>query len=277
VTTAFFRAPLAVLVRRSLGRTAGLFAAISILLAVFEIATIAVAASFTGANDFARLSQFMTQFTPSFVQSAFGPAVLSFGALTTICYFDPLVVMMAVQFVMFLATEPAGEIEVGLVDLVLARPLPRHRLITRSVLVMTAGASLPMLAMGLATWVGLQFLAPADAHWPEARIVLLMMIHLAAASWCFGGVALAAAAWSRRRGVAQAAVAIAAVALYLIDVIGESWSKALPLARLLPFHYYHGAAILRGTANAALDLSILVGVGVVGIALAYWQFGRRDL
>jgi len=75
----------------------------------------------------------------------------------------------------------------------------------------------------------------------------------------------------------KAAVAIAAVGLYLIDVIGESWSKALPLARLLPFHYYHGAAILRGTANAALDLSILAGVGVAGIALAYWQFGRRDL
>ena len=265
------------LVGRSFGRTAGLFAAISILFALFEIATIAVAASFTGANDFARLSQFMTQFTPSFVQNAFGPALLSFGALTTICYFDPLVVMMAVQLVVFLATEPAGEIEGGLVDLVLARPLPRHWLITRSVLVMTAGASLPMLAMGLATWVGLWFLAPAGAPWPEARVVLLMMIHLATVAWCFGGVGLAAAAWSRRRGVAHAAVAVASVALYLIDVIGESWVKALPLARLLPFHYYHGAAILRGTANAMLDLSILSGIGVVGIALAYWQFGRRDL
>jgi hypothetical protein len=265
------------LVSRSLGRTVGLFAAISILLASFEIAVIAVAASFTGATDFARLSQLMSQIMPGFVQAAFGPAMLSFGAMTTVCYFDPLVVMMAVQFAVFLATEPAGEIEGGLVDLVLARPLPRHWLISRSVLVMTAGASLPTLAMGLATWAGLGLLAPAGAPWPETRVVLLMMIHLAAVSWCFGGAGLAAAAWSRRRGAAQAAVAIASVALYLIDVIGESWARALPLARLLPFHYYHGAAILRGTANAALDLSVLSGIGAAGIALAYWQFGRRDL
>jgi hypothetical protein len=265
------------LVGRSFGRTAGLFAAICIMLAVFEIALIAVAASFTGANDFARLSLLMSQLLPGFLQSAFGPAMLSFGAMTTICFFDPLVVMIAVQFAVFLATEPAGEIEGGLVDLVLARPLPRHWLISRSVLVMTAGAFLPTLAMGLATWLGLRMLAPAGAHGPEARVVLLMMIHLATLSWCFGGAALAAAAWSRRRAAALAAVALSSVALYLIDVIGESWARVLPLARLLPFHYYHGAAILRGTANPALDLSILSGIGVVGIALAYWQFGRRDL
>jgi hypothetical protein len=265
------------LVGRSLGRTAGLFAAISILLASFEIALIAVAASFAGANDFARLSLLMSQIMPAFVQNAFGPAMLSFAAMTTVCYFDPLVVMMAVQFAVFLATEPAGEIEGGLVDLVLARPLPRHWLISRSVLVMTAGAFLPALAMGIATWAGLRFLAPAGTSWPEARIVLLMMIHLAAVSWCFGGAGLAAAAWSRRRGAAQAGIAFTSVALYLIDVIGESWARVLPLARLLPFHYYHGAAILRGTANAALDLSVLSGIGATAIALAYWQFGRRDL
>ena len=67
------------------------------------------------------------------------------------------------------------------------------------------------------------------------------------------------------------------MALYLVDVLGESWETATPLARLSPFHYFHGAAILTKTANAALDFSVLGTGGVAAIALAYWRFRTRDL
>jgi hypothetical protein len=96
-------------------------------------------------------------------------------------------------------------------------------------------------------------------------------------AWCFGAAALVAAAWARRRGSAQAPVAIAAVTLYLIEFLGSSWAPARPLARVSPFHYYQGTAILAGTADTLLDLSILGVTAVVGIVLAYWRFDRRDL
>lgn len=39
------------------------------------------------------------------------------------------------QFASYVAAKPAGDVELGLVDLVLARPVPRHRLVTRSLIV----------------------------------------------------------------------------------------------------------------------------------------------
>ena len=71
--------------------------------------------------------------------------------MATLGYFHPLPLMLVVQFAIYLATEPAGEIEFGLVDLILARPLPRHWLVTRSLLMMTIGPVGPwsILAMGV--------------------------------------------------------------------------------------------------------------------------------
>jgi hypothetical protein len=261
------------LVSRSFGRVVRVFAAMLFLLALFQIALIAVAASYANASTLDQLAQLV----PGAVQQVFGPALLSFGAMTTLGYFHPIPVMAVVQFAIYVATEPAGEIEWGLVDVVLARPLPRHWLVNRSLIVVTVSVALLTLTMGAATSIGLWMLAPPRTRWPEPRVVLLLIVHLATVAWCFGGAALAATGWARRRGSAQAPIAIAAVALYLLDLLGASWQAARPFARLSPFHYYQGAAILAGTANAALDLSILGAAGGVGIALAYWQFSRRDL
>jgi hypothetical protein len=90
-------------------------------------------------------------------------------------------------------------------------------------------------------------------------------------------VGLAAGAWSRRRGAAQALIAVAAVALYLVDVVAEAWTRARGLGRISPFHYFHGAPILLGTSDVARDLTVLFGIGIVATVLAYWQFHRRDL
>ena len=57
--------------------------------------------------------------------------------MASLGFFEPLIVMLVVQFAIFLATEPAGDVETGLVDLVLARPVPRHWLVTRSLIAMT--------------------------------------------------------------------------------------------------------------------------------------------
>ena len=103
------------------------------------------------------------------------------------------------------------------------------------------------------------------------------MFHLAAVGWCFGGAALAAGAWSRRRGSAQTLVGVGAVALYLLEVVGEAWPRAAWVSRLSPFHHFHGSGILLDTTSPARDLTILCTIGAIGVALAYWQFNRRDV
>ena len=59
---------------------------------------------------------------PTFVLQLMGPALTSFRGMVLFVYVDPLIVMLVVQFAIYLATEPAGEVESSLVDLVLARP-----------------------------------------------------------------------------------------------------------------------------------------------------------
>jgi ABC-type transport system involved in multi-copper enzyme maturation permease subunit len=261
------------LVARSVGRIARPLCALLVVLVAFQIAVTAAAASFADAGDFDRLAQL----TPAFIQQTLGPVLTSFDGMVTVGYFDALIVMLFVQVAIYLAAEPAGEIESSLVDLVLARPLPRHWLVTRSLLVMLSCIIALAGAMALGTWLGLWSLAPAGVQWPAPRTVLTFIAYLMIIAWCFGSASLAACGWARRRGAAQAVIAVAAVTAYLIDLLGMMWAPMRAVARISPFHYFHGSAILAGTADPAQDLGILGTVMLAGIVLAYWRFQKRDL
>lgn len=261
------------LVARSFGRVAIPFGAIAAVLAAFQVSLIAVASSLARDGGFDRLASIV----PAALRPALAPALSSFGSMTLFGYFDVLIVMMVVQWAIVAATEPAGEIQTGLVDLVLARPVPRHRLVTRALLV-TFGSSLMLaLAMGLGTLVGLLLLTPPGSDWPEPRLVVLMIAHLTGVAWCFGAAGVAACGWARRRASAIAVVAIASMVCYLIDMLGMWWAPLGPFARLTPFYYFHGGALIAGTADPASNLAVLAAVTAGAVAIAYWRFEKRDL
>jgi hypothetical protein len=265
---------LATLIRRTVARVWVLGAVLAGLLAAFQLALVAVAASLASTGGFERLAGL----APAFIQQAFGPALTTFGGMATLGFFEPLIVILVVTYAIHVASEPAGDVESGLVDLMLARPLPRHLLLTRSLIVMTGSTVVLPLAMGLSLWAGLSWLAPADQRWPDLRVVMMLMANLAAVAWCFGGVALAAAAFSRRRGSATTIVAVGCVAMYLAETVGEAWpARAGWASWLSPFHRFHGAAIIAGDAHSASDFTILLTIGAAGVALAYWQYQRRDV
>ena len=261
------------LVRRSFGRVLAPFLAVLVILSGFQVALIAVAAAFSQSGNFERLSQLV----PAMLQPALAPALTSFDRMTTLGYFDVLIVMMVVQWAIYVGTEPAGDIEAGLIDLILARPLPRHVVVTRSLVVMMVSTLVLTLGMWLGTLVGLALLAPADETWPEPRVLLLMVAHLTLLAWCFGAAALAASGWARRRGSALAAIAIAAVALFLVDFLGLWWSPAEALARFTPFFYFHGGPLLAGTADPLRNVTVLGATTLACTVCAYVRFARRDL
>ena len=197
--------------------------------------------------------------------------------MVTLGYFEPVPVLMLVLFTAYVASEPAGEVESGLVDLVLARPIGRHVIVTRTVLVMVLLPAAIVGAMTLALIAGLSWLAPPGAAWPDAGTVGLFIVYLLAIVWCFGAIALAVASRARRRAAAILPVAVAAVALYLLETLGDAWKPAEALGVLSPFNYFPGAAVLEGRANVAMDLSILGAVTLAATFVAYWQFSRRDV
>jgi len=261
------------LVGRSWRRIAPVCIGLAAVLCFFQLVLIAVAASYQQAGSFDRLATLL----PAFAQRAFGTAMTSFAGLTTVGFYETGIILMVAQFAIFAASEPAGDVEAGFVDMVLARPLPRHFVITRSLLTMLTSTLVLTLTMGAGTWIGLLTLAPPQVRWPETRIVLNLMAHLTLVAWSFGAVTLAASGWARRRAAAWAPVALAAVAAYLIDFLGLWWSAMPRIGRLTPFHFYQGSAVFEGRANTALDLSVLAAATVVATAIAYWRFSRRDL
>ena len=258
------------LILRSLGRAARPFLAIAAILTAFQAAVVVAAAS---VGDFAQLAAAV----PDFVRGGLGPGLMSFAGMTTLAYWDPPIRLLVVQFAIYIASEPAADVEGGLVDLILARPVPRHRVIGRSLLLMTALLVVLVAAMGASTWAALWLWAPQGVVWPERRIVLLMMVHLAALAWCFGCMALAAAAMVRRRAAAIGLVSLLSVSLFLIDILAEFSPTFAPYGWLTPFHYFHGSGILRGAADPAIDLAVFGGLGLAATVVAFWQFNRRDL
>jgi len=261
------------LVRRSLRRIAPAWIGLAAVLGGFQLTLVAVAASYERAGSFDLLATLL----PAFAQHAFGTAMASFAGMATVGFYETGIVLVVALFAIFVAAEPAGDVEAGLVDMILARPLPRHWMVTRSLLAMTITTLTLALTMGVCTMVGLLALAPPRARWPEPRIVLNLIAHLIMVSCCFGAAALAAAGWARRRAAALAPVALAAVALYLVDFLGTWWTAMPNIGRISPFHFYQGAAIMEGRANTALDLSVLGAATMAASVLAYWQFSRRDL
>src|ERR1051326_8155058 len=76
--------------------------------------------------------------------------------------FEDLAALLAL--IIALATLPASEVETGFADLILARPLPRHWIITRTIALVLISTLMMLALMVAGTWVGLALLAPDDAQ-----------------------------------------------------------------------------------------------------------------
>ena len=264
------------LLRRSFARAATGAGAVAGILAAFQLIMVLTATLYQAANSFEMLASLL----PSSLQRAMGSSLMtlaSFQGLVTFGYFHPVAVLVLVQTAAYVATESAGEVEWGLFDLQLARPVARHWVITRS-LVCSFGLTLAAtMAMVSATWLGLVSFAPAGARWPSAWTRVNLAAHLVMLGWTGAAAGAAVAAFSRRRGSAFGITALGVVFFYLLSVVADLWEPAAPLRWLSPFHSYSGVAVVNGSASTGFDLAVLA-IPVVGFSLlAYWQFGRRDL
>lgn len=269
-------APLGPLVARSLARGARVFAAVALILSGFQVILVLVATTFQETRSF----QLLTGLMPMSVQQTFGPGALmlaSFAGMVTFGYFHPIVVLAVIQVGVYAATEPAGEVEWGLFDLELARPVRRSAIVARSLVVALGVTTATVVAMVAGTWGGLSVFAPEGAKWPDPQRVVSLAAHLLLLSWVFAAAGLTAGAFARRRGSAFGAVLVVTVFLYLTNLIADAWKPAAALRPYTPFHYYPGFAVANGTAPVAHDLGVLAAVTAVLILVAFWRFERRDV
>ena len=262
------------LVGRSLARHRALIGALAALLSAFQVLDI-VAAYNLQQNDV--YSQFAA-LVPSFIQEAMGGALVgSMIGAVAIGFVHPLVMLSLSCVAIYIASEPAGEVEDGLVDLVVARAVPRFFIVTRSAITFTGGTAAVVAAMFVTSRVVVGWLTPATAAAVPASRLAWVAANLLAIVWCFGAGALALASDTRQRARTAGTVSLVAVSLYLLQFAAAAWAPLRPFARVSPFHYYDTMRTLTGSAMPVAKVAGLTTAMLVLLGVAYTLYGRRDL
>jgi len=176
-----------------------------------------------------------------------------------------------------IGTTVTSEIETGFIDLLMSRPIARHWIITRSIIVMLL-STVSVLAMMMAgTWAGLNLLAPSDAVWPNSNLILSLALNLGLLMVCWNSLSMVIGAASRRRSVAGATAGLFALAAFLLDYVARAWEPAERIAWLSPFRYYSPFDLVMGSTLSTKNLIVLLAVSICSFSLAYVVFQRRDI
>jgi ABC-type transport system involved in multi-copper enzyme maturation permease subunit len=264
------------LIRRS--ATQGRFVLLGclFLLAGLQVVIVGQASALEQVHGFTR----MTELVPAFLQRGLGNKSLllvTFKGTVAFGYFHPLVVMLISVLAIYFVTEPAHEVESGLVDVTLARSVPRHVVLTRSLLLATAAVAAATLLMAAGTQLGLRFFGSPEFDAPSASVIAGLLLHLAGVALCFAGFGLAVAAGARRWSTAFTTAALTAVLTYLVDFLAIGWPLLRPIAWISPFHYFPALSIVAGDAPAWRNLVVLIAAAAGFSAVGYWRFSQRDL
>ena len=264
------------LVLHSLKRVRTLLLITGLLLGAFQLVLILVAGSIQNSGGFEQLAALL----PAFFRELLGPALasfMSFSGIVSVGYFHLTVIGALMAVAVTLATIPTAEVESGFSDFILSRPVARHWIITRTIVVTVLGCGFIVVLMVLGTWGGLHAFGRRDVQWPSSRLITSLAVNLYMLAMCWGGVALAIASAARRRSIAGGAAGLLALGCYLLDYIGRLWQPAEKLAWLSPFRYYNPFELMMGNPLPMKNLIVLAAVAVAGFIAAYILYARRDI
>jgi ABC-type transport system involved in multi-copper enzyme maturation permease subunit len=254
------------------------YAAVGSLVLTFALQLVLVgqAVSIQESRSFANVASLI----PNFIGRGLGSEALllaSFKGTVMLGYFHPVLCVLIPAIAMYAATEPAHEIEAGLVDLVLARSMPRAIVLTRSLTLGLLYGLAAISAMALGTYTGVVLFDGGRFELPSANLIARLLLHVFALCCCFAGYGLFAGVMSKRWATAFTTGVLTAVFAYLVDFLALGWPVLRFAAYISPYRYYHALAIASGTAWEPLDYLVLFGTGAAFTLAAYWRFRRRDL
>jgi hypothetical protein len=246
------------------------------LLAGFQLLLCLAAKAALELNAYGPLSALI----PDFLRQLMGPSLfvlMSYSGIVCVGYFHFIVVCALIGLTIAIMTEVSAEIEIRFIELILSRPLARHWLITRSIVLLVGCSAFLLYAMVLGSSLGLYLLAPSDIVGSTLKLIRSLVFNLGSLIVCWGGLTLAIASMSRRRSVAGAIAGLLALATYLFDYVAQIWNPGAKIAWLFPFHYYNALKLISSGGIPLRDIGVLLSYGVVGMALAYILFSRRDV
>ena len=165
-----------------------------------------------------------------------------------------------------------GEEEHGTLELLLANPVSRRRVILEK-----AGALAgELVGLGFVLWLALYLgtrLAGMDI---SAGRLAAAVVSVALLALLFGAIALALGAAFGRRSISIGLTAAAAVLTYLVNSLAPLVDLFDTLSPLSPFYHYAAGDPLRRGVEVD-HAAILLVVAAVALAAAVFTFDRRDV
>ncbi len=166
----------------------------------------------------------------------------------------------------------AGEEDRHTMDMVLANPVSRGRLVVGRYLVLAGG----VLALMAVLWTALLAAGAAAGMDVPLAGAAAAVSHLGALGMLFGAVALLTGAATGRLGLSRAVAAFGAVAAYLLNGFGQLVGWLHPLRPVSPFYLYNGHDPLR-TGLWLPGIGISLACAVLMVAASVYAFRHRDV
>jgi ABC-2 type transport system permease protein len=181
-------------------------------------------------------------------------------------------VLFLVFTIGFGARTVAGEEREGTLELLLATPVPRWRIVAEKFAALVGST----IALGVVLWASLAVgagpvgmgIEPGRLGGATAMLVMLGLV--------FGALALLVGSMTGKRAVALGITSAVAFAAYFVDVYAPVVDALEAVQGLSPFYYYDAAEALRsGIDPTNAVFLILVTLFLAGFALV--AFDRRDV
>ncbi len=166
----------------------------------------------------------------------------------------------------------AGEEEDGTLEILLAAPLSRRRLVLEKLLALTVELAALGGVVLVSLWIG------ARAAGMEIGVDRLAAATASAVllALAYGSLAVLVGAASGKRALTTAVVAAAAVAAYLVSSLAQIVPALSPVKVVSPFYHYAAGDPLRH-GLAPEHALVLLGIAVVAAVLAPAALDRRDI
>lgn len=246
-------------------------------IAFFEFVQPVVIASFGGASG---LDAIMNRIPPAlqvFVRAR--PEFLAMSGLAgylSLGFTHPLyIVLTGAAVVGYAARTLAGEMDRGIIQIPLSRPISRQAVYTSRLLGATVICILLSLTGPAGMIAGLLYARPnGEFAFSHLTAVALSTFAL---FWAIGGIALCGSAMASTAGRIVGWALGILIFSYFIDYFASVWEPLQSITFLSLFEYYDPAqALVSGQANPR-HLAILLAVGAVAALVGLVAFTRRDL
>lgn len=187
-------------------------------------------------------------------------------------YFAYAPMLMALVGLIAGSAAVAGEEAAGTLDLLLAQPVRRRRVLLEKV----AGIVLGLAVATVASLLAFLVLVPGVDIGVGLGILALAHVHMFHQALLFSAAAVAASAWFSSRAQAGLGGAALMVASWVALGLGATIESLSVLREVSPFGWVDYEATLQGAwswRGPVLDLGLVAGL----VALACYGFERRDI